>query len=241
MAAKLNAETLYRRIGRLLETVPDLTRIGDLSTDHMQWFARAVALVEASGDSSSASMIRNATSDLLSPRPHEASKKALMVLYKVFADAELDAPAGVQGSFIPVGNSFDAFAALTKILGSAQREILVVDPYMDESVLTDFAGAVSSGVALHLLSDKATAKPTFMPAAIRWAQQKPGTLLARLAPPKALHDRAIFVDGTTAWTLTQSIKDFAKRSPAEIVRADDIAPLKIAAYEDIWTVSDVVV
>ena len=66
-------------------------------------------------------------------------------------------------------------------------------------------------------------------------------LQVRLAPPKALHDRAIFTDQTTAWTLTQSLKDFAKRSPAEIVRADDIAALKIAAYEAIWANAQIVV
>jgi hypothetical protein len=56
-----------------------------------------------------------------------------------------------------------------------------------------------------------------------------------------LHDRVILIDGTAAWTLTQSIKDFAKRSPAEIVRAEDTASLKIAAYEDIWKNSSVIV
>jgi len=58
--------------------------------------------------------------------------------------------------------------------------------------------------------------------------------------PKTLHDRAIFVDKAKAWTLTQSLKDFAKRSPAEIVRADDTAALKIAAYEAIWATSKVI-
>jgi hypothetical protein len=62
-----------------------------------------------------------------------------------------------------------------------------------------------------------------------------------LAPAKALHDRAIFIDKTTAWTLTQSLKDFAKRSPAEIVRADDVAALKIDAYENIWAKAKIVV
>jgi hypothetical protein len=64
---------------------------------------------------------------------------------------------------------------------------------------------------------------------------------ARLAPPKTLHDRAIFIDQTIAWTLTQSLKDFAKRSPAEIVRADDTAALKIAAYEEIWLRAQIIV
>jgi len=44
----------------------------------------------------------------------------------------------------------------------------------------------------------------------------------------------------TAWILTQSLKDFAKRAPAEIVRADDTAALKIDAYEAIWASAVVV-
>jgi hypothetical protein len=56
-----------------------------------------------------------------------------------------------------------------------------------------------------------------------------------------LHDRAIFIDSTNAWLLTQSLKDFAKRSPAEIVRANDTATLKIAAYEAIWDGAVIVV
>jgi fructose-specific component phosphotransferase system IIB-like protein len=45
----------------------------------------------------------------------------------------------------------------------------------------------------------------------------------------------------TAYTLTQSLNAFAKRSPAEIIKADDTANLKIAAYEDIWGNSTVLV
>jgi hypothetical protein len=66
-------------------------------------------------------------------------------------------------------------------------------------------------------------------------------LQVRLAKPRELHDRLIIVDATVAYTLTQSLKDFAKRAPAEIVRADDTASLKIAAYEDIWSSAEVVV
>jgi hypothetical protein len=242
MATKMNAEELYRRIGRLLENVPDLSRVGDLPTDLMQWFARANALVEASGDSTAEMRMRMEINDLLGPRAFEASKKALMILYNVFANVELRAPASAQGAFIPAGNAFDAFAAITKILSSAKRDILIVDPYMDETILTEFSGAVGSGVTLRLLSHKASAKQTFAPATRHWIQQNFGSpLQSRLAPTRALHDRAMFIDHKIAWTLTQSIKDFAKRSPAEIVRADDIAPLKIAAYDDIWLTSEVVV
>jgi hypothetical protein len=129
----------------------------------------------------------------------------------------------------------DAFAALAKILGSANADVFIVDPYMDATVITDFAGSVSERIPLRLLTDEATVKPSLSPAAKKWNQQYPTRQLqVRLAPPLALHDRTIFIDQTQAWTVTQSLKDFARRSPAEIVRGDDTAALKLAAYESTW-------
>jgi hypothetical protein len=173
----------------------------------------------------------------------DAVQSMQLVLYRVLAAAELNAPASAKGAFIPVGNSFDAFASLAKVLQTATRDALIVDPYMDEAVLTEFGGTVPSGVIFRLLSDHATYKPTLHTAATKWVTKygvaRP--LHVRLAPPKALHDRAIFIDQTTAWTITQSFKDLAKRSPAEIVRADDTAALKITAYEAIWATARVIV
>jgi hypothetical protein len=148
---------------------------------------------------------------------------------------------GQASPLIPVGNSFDAYAAVAKVMSSAKRDVFVVDPYMDDTVLIDFGGTLVDNVALRLLTDQATAKPNLAPAAARWKAQYAGRPLeVRLASPKALHDRAIFIDGSEAWTVTQSLKDLAKRSPAEIIRADDIAPLKIAAYEDVWSRATVI-
>ena len=118
-------------------------------------------------------------------------------------------------------------------------DILVVDPYMDETLLTEFGKAVPEGCSLRLLADEKAGKPSLLTAASRWTKQygPKRPLQVRLALPRVLHDRAIFIDGSVAWTLSQSIKDFAKRSPAEIIRADDVAAMKIAAYEAIWSAS----
>jgi hypothetical protein len=238
----MNSETLYRQVGRLIASVPDFKIFGDLSPDHLQWIGRASALIKSSGDLLSQAEFSMSSANLLGPRREEAFRELMMILYKVLADAELKSPASAQGAFIPAGNSFDAFAAVSKVLGTAKGDVLIVDPYLDETVLTDFSGAVSAGVALRLLADEATVKTTLHPASIRWAKQYPARpLQVRLAPPKALHDRAIFLDRTSAWILTQSLKDFAKRAPAEIVRADDTAALKIAAYEAVWTTAAVIV
>ncbi len=238
----VDPETLYRQLGRLIETMPDLNPY-PLSPDAQQWLGRADALMNQSGDVSDSLDWRVAMHTLNTASRTNRIEDLKGLLYRVLASAELKAPAGVRGSFIPAGNSFDAFTALSKVLQTATKDVLIVDPYMDETALMDFGGAVPENVGLRLMADSASYKPTLQPAAVKWVQQygikRP--LQVRLAPQKTLHDRAIFIDAATAWTLTQSLKDFAKRSPAEIVRADDTAALKIAAYESTWLTAQVII
>lgn len=243
MVSKFTPEELYRRIGRIIEDCPSFQGIADLSAEQLTWLGRAEALIAATGNSLFTSEFAAARGML----PHSTMRQAgfqslMMALYRALAEAELAAPPGAQGAFIPVGGSFDSYAALSKVFSQATSDILLVDPYMDDSVLLEFGSAVPETAMLRLLSDQATAKQSLEPAAKRWKAQYPARgLQVRLAPSRTLHDRAILVDRRDAWTVTQSLKDLAKRSPAEIVRANDIAALKIAAYEQIWTAAGVLV
>jgi hypothetical protein len=235
-------EILYRQLGRLIEAMPDLTQF-PVSNDVHLWVGRAYALVQEVGNLADPAIFTVTANNLGTTGRIQAAKEIKNIVYRAFAVAEMKAPAGASGAFIPVGDSFDAFAALSKVLQTATKDVLIIDPFMDETALTEFGSAVPETVRLRLMADQASCKPTLQPAANKWIQQYGGTrpLLVRLAPPKSLHDRAIFIDQTTAWTLTQSLKDFAKRSPAEIVRADDTAALKITAYEGIWDSAQIIV
>jgi hypothetical protein len=236
-------ETLYRQIGRLIETVPEFVACGNLTSDQLQWLGRARALVKETGDIALMAAIGNLTTAMHSPIRLEAFQQILHTLYDALAIAELRAPPSERGAFIPAGNKFEAFAAINRMLQSATSDVLIVDPYLDETVLTEFGGSVPEGVPLRLLGDGAHVSPSLGPAALAWAKQY-GTkrrLAVRMAPARTLHDRVALIDKKTAWTVTQSFKDFAKRSPAEIVRADDTASLKIPAYEAIWSSATVVV
>lgn len=233
-----NYESLYTQLGRLLADVPPvLSEYKLLATPEVQlWVARGHALVEQVGIGIDG-MEYSAAMDMLGYASWQVHwRKILNCLYRAMAHCEAKAPAAIAGRFVPVGSAFDAFTALSKVLGAAVNDVLIVDPYLDEVVLTDFAHVLRPGVPLRLLADASTVKPSLTPAAQRWVSQHGTThpLEVRVSAPRELHDRAIFVDRSIAWTLTQSLKDFAKRSPAEIVRADDTATLKIAAYEQIW-------
>jgi hypothetical protein len=143
-----------------------------------------------------------------------------------------------QGAFISAGNPFDAFAAFAKVLSMATNDILMIDPYMDEKALSDFAVLAAEGMAIRLLADEHGKKASLKPAVERWISQY-GTkrpLEARPAGARSLHDRLLIIDGSTAWVLTQSMNAFAARAPASIVRVDtDTASLKIVAYSTIWS------
>lgn len=235
-------ETLYRQLGRLIETMPDLLEVPVSNEVHL-WLARAFAIVKEVGNLADPALFSVTVNNLGTTARFQAAGEVKNIVFRAFAVAELGAPAGASGAFIPVGDSFDAFAALSKVLRTATKDVLIIDPYMDETALTEFGGAVPENVCLRLMADQASCKSTLQPAANKWVQQYGITrpLLVRLAPQKTLHDRAIFIDQTTAWTLTQSLKDFAKRSPAEIVRADNTAALKIAAYEEVWASAQVII
>jgi hypothetical protein len=240
------SENLYRQLGRLIETMPDLKTCDITSPDVNQWLGRAYALVKETGDLSDLITLKMEIGKLGSTFPLEknsAISTVHSIIYRALAIAELAAPAGTDGTFIPVGNSFDAFSAVSKILTNAKKDVFIIDPYMDEVTLTEFGTAVPENIKLRLMADQKDYKPTLIPAAQKWISQYNTSrpLNVRLAAPRTLHDRAIFIDGTTAYTLTQSLNAFAKRSPAEIIRADDTAQLKIAAYEEIWANSEVLI
>lgn len=234
------------QLGHHIATVPNLAQM-----DHpevMLWFGRAFALIAATGDGAAARRVKHLHELLrtrISPSPlkrnHELICRNVMelmdILYRALAVAELNTPSAVQGAFIPAGNSFDAMAALGKVLRTAKTDAVIIDPYMDEKALTDFAGLAAAGVSMRLLADEAHYKATLKPATSRWVAQHGASrpLETRLTPPRTLHDRLVMIDSTHAWVLTQSLNAFASRSPASIVRADDeTARLKIATYDSIW-------
>ncbi len=194
---QLDAESLYRQIGHLLETIPEFPQGNHLDANQHLWLGRAGALVSEAGDvidnNSWLSAVRNLQSAIFYSTGLEEIK---LVLYRMLGRAELKAPPSARGAFIPVGSTFDAFAAFSKLLQTATSDILIVDPYLDEIVLTEFGQIVPEKVRLRLLSDEKQHKPTLSPAARRWVGQFSETrpLSVRLAFAGKLHDRLIIID-----------------------------------------------
>lgn len=146
-------------------------------------------------------------------------------------------PSAGHGAFIATRSPFDVFTELTRVVRAAQSEVLIVDPYVNAIALTDIAIAAHEGVHIRILGDRAGTKASLAPAASRWqAQYKAARPLeVRLARDKSLHDRLLLIDRTQVWNLSQSIADFARKSPASIERSDAaIEKEKTVAYLGVW-------
>jgi hypothetical protein len=213
----MDAETLYRQLGRLIESVPEFPKGTDpTSAALQQWLGRAYALIQECGDLAVQLELDRAVHRLDTAARGRAPEAVMLAIYKALGLAELKAPPGAQGAFIPVGASFDAFAAITKVFTTATSDVFIVDPYMDEAALTVFGRAAPEGITLRLLSDQASVKPSLAPAATAWASQYGPTrpLGVRLAAPKALHDRAIFIDGEYGVDSNAVPKGFGQQIPS---------------------------
>jgi hypothetical protein len=217
--------------------MPDLAN-GPITPEMNRWLARVLALVSQNDPlDRNISTFRTSYQFLNTVNRRHNAQTIAAIVHEALAKAELAAPAAAQGTFIRVGHTFDAFAAVSKVLVTAKTDVLMIDPYADEKLLTDYALLAPDAVSVRILSDAQYYYKSLKPAAEKWVHQFGSTrpLAVRLTAPKLLHDRSILVDSATAWSLGQSFKDLAARSHTALVRMDPASEaLMIAACMTMW-------
>jgi hypothetical protein len=242
----MNDEEIYVHLGRLIESMPNLENFGSNKDECMVWLARAYAINLLGNDIQDRVQFKTSQAHFVSgstAHMRVAARTIHSILLRQLAVLELRVAPASKGTFIPVGSSFDAFTAIAQIFSSAQTDILIVDPYMDSKILTDFAPTIRDNVQTRLLSDQQTHKPDLISAAAFWKAQYQTArpMSVRLSAPRQLHDCLILTDNLNAWTVTQSFKDIALRSPASIVKSDlGTTNLKVDSYGAMWSLASVV-
>ncbi|WP_299427636.1 hypothetical protein [Sphingomonas bacterium] len=231
----------YAQLKALSVSVPDLGagRLAKAPSDPdaLRWLGMLTAIVRKQKESAD-HILLDMAANRLGTMSHDASVSEIMLIfYRALALAELEAPEAARGSFIAVGNTHDAYVAVSSLLQSATESVLIVDPYLDGSIINKFVLSAGENVSVMLLSDSKSVYPNLLPALNAFVQQygNKRPIEARVSPPRSLHDRLIILDSKEAWDLSQSLKDLATRSPAAIARTDnDLSGLKIAHYQTEW-------
>jgi hypothetical protein len=110
----------------------------------------------------------------------------------------------------------------------AQKDILIVDAYLDEEVFNLYVSKVPAGVTVHVLTNKVGANVQ----TVAGKYAKSGSLELRSSAD--IHDRAVFLD-QRGWVIGQSIKDAAKKKPTYMIELTEPSlTASRAAHNQIW-------
>jgi hypothetical protein len=108
-----------------------------------------------------------------------------------------------QGIFFD-GQVFDAYAFVADLIKSAKREIILIDNYIDESVLTLFSKNQAVDVTIYTQS---ISKQLKLDLKKYNAQYRPSTIKVF----KDAHDRFMLIDGVELYHIGASLKDLGKK------------------------------
>lgn len=226
----MNKAVLLAEVRAVLAAVPDFNDYSVSSEEHRRWLARADAVISRWNRLELVTS-RPAETMLVSPTTRAFHlNRILSTLQRADADLALEGRDSGSQVFGP-GAVYDFFKALRELIESARETLLVVDPYLDAKAFDTYVTGAATSVRVRLLAKKYAAELATAVAA--YTMQHGANVSVRSSD--ALHDRVVFVDGTTCWVLGQSVKDAANRSPTYIAPLDpESAAMKLIWYEVLW-------
>lgn len=130
---------------------------------------------------------------------------------------------------------FAYFDELRKIVELASRDLLLVDPYLDADVVSQYFPYIKSGVSVRLLTGKKL--QTLLPAVEAYCRQTSAVVAVRSSP--TIHDRYVFLDGASCYQSGASFKDGAKSAGTVITQIVDAFIAMQTTYENLWSQSKV--
>jgi hypothetical protein len=235
-------EARFRQLEQLVKTAPqDWGKRGEIPPDYQLWLGRVQAAVEHFCNEADKFALRQAAANVATSTNREMPVQTIMAtLYRAFAAAEQRAPSGESGAFIGTGRFFDVFQMMAKALDAAAKDVLVVDPYIDEAFMLKFARLVPKGTSLRLLglAKWKDCGRGLLPAVQAWsAEYGAAWPIESRRASNGLHNRYIFIDGGAAvWDIGQSIRNLVDTSPTGFnLIQGDLASEAVEYYEDAWS------
>ncbi len=146
----MGPQVLLANLRALLERAPDLEKFSPTSREHMVWLSQAYALVSR-WNKLEAVQLKNACDFLSMSQTRDMNITQIFgILNRAVADLEREVPPENEVSFA-AGDVYDFFKALNKVIATAETSILIIDPYLDESVFDHYLNSRNKNVHVRLL------------------------------------------------------------------------------------------
>jgi hypothetical protein len=233
-------EEVYLQLGTLMAELPDLAA-EPTTPEAKAWLRRAAELVQSTAGLADSIQFKLAIENLDGLLRARHARTIATIVQRALTKAELEVPSESRGAFVTASNAFDVFAAVRRVLNTAEADVLLVDPHADATVLTDYAVLAPDNVSVRLLTGWLEHKANLNSAAQNW-QHRFGDvrpLSIRLAAAERLPDRLILVDSVTAWALGASFADLAKDKRTTLMRIpSEAAEARVADYAAIWEAAE---
>ncbi len=128
---------LLEKLKGLLRTAPGLEGRGSYGQEQFAWLGKASALISA-WDRSEAIVFNVSVSGMTSNANRVGNHGTVFTLiHKAIASLEDSLPASSGQAFGP-GAAYDFFRALRELLSTAEKSLLVVDPYIDADIFDGY-------------------------------------------------------------------------------------------------------
>ena len=227
----MTPQLLLEALRRHIRDRPPLEGRGPFSDVQHEWLGRAVALIRLWSSSEAITFSVRARSLASSLDRQGGCGQLLSTMYEAVAQLENSIPSTSPGGVFGPGAVYDFFNALRELVGTAEKSIFVVDPYLDASIFDAYLSSRRSGVSSRLLTDKYANDVSA--AAKAFVAQHGGPVEVRRST--TIHDRVVFVDGGGCWLVGSSIKDAAAKKPTYLAPlSKELVGDKLMIYEGLW-------
>lgn len=227
----LEPEQLLAEIEDAIRSMPPRGTIRQNSNENLVWLGRVSAVIEQ-WNFAKIMILSSAITQLGShlPQSVENGYRAIVILlHQAQNDLRLRT-IGPTSIAVGEGMVFAYFDELRKVIELAKQDILFVDPYLDAEFVSKYLVHIANGVPIRLLTEKKLS--LLLPAVEAFSKQSKSVITVRSS--KSIHDRFVFVDGTSCYQSGASFKDGAKTAGTVITQIIDAFPAINQAYESLW-------
>lgn len=226
----MEKDALLAEVQSVLSEFPGVRDFETYTPESVAWTGRATAVIERwkHGNGSALVLAHHKLRSLDMGDPFQGVQIITTLLHQAEADLKMDL--GRSAVVIEGGQVFHYFEEVKKLVKGASTEVFLVDPYLNDDVVSAYFPYIAPGVRLRLLGRyKMT---TLLPAVEMFCKQSGHQ--AEVRSSDSIHDRYVFLDGKEGYFSGASFKDGAKKAPVVIAQVTDAFQATWDIYQQHW-------